>query len=315
MDRLQSMRVFQQVVDEGGFAAAARKLGLDPAVVSRLVRDLEAHLGARLLQRTTRRLALTAAGDDYLSRLRTILADIDEADAQLRDQARALAGRLRILAPPVVATHILAPAVASFHQRYPDIVLEVRVADLPEPPLEEYDLTLLSGAVPLPADTVVRPVTQSDAVFCAAPAYLQRHGVPKAPQDLAGHRVLRLRASGAKAAPIRLFDEGPPAREHLLDVPAVLLADHTDTLLRATLDGAGISSQPEDILAPFLHAGTLRRVLAPWITNRLSLVAAFPTRKYLPLRTRVFLEHLVAHTAASRARVAGPKRGAPPRVR
>src|SRR3954464_10960846 len=101
MDRLQSMRVFQQVVDEGGFAAAARKLDLTPAAVTRLVIDLEQHLGVRLLQRTTRRLSLTPAGDAYLARLRTILSDIDEADALAQAQSREMSGTVRVLVLPV----------------------------------------------------------------------------------------------------------------------------------------------------------------------------------------------------------------------
>src|SRR3954468_6509755 len=112
MDRLQSMRVFQQVVDEGGFAAASRKLNLAPAVVTRLVGDLEKHLGVRLLQRTTRRLSLTPAGEAYLIRLRAILAEIDEADAMAHAHSREMSGTVRILASPVLATHVIAPAVA-----------------------------------------------------------------------------------------------------------------------------------------------------------------------------------------------------------
>lgn len=300
MDRLQSMRVFHQVVEEGSFAAAARRLGLDPAAVTRLVSDLEHHLGTRLLQRSTRRMALTPAGEQYVQRLRGILAEIDEADAQARDQAQALAGRLRILAPPVVATHILAPAIGAFHRRYPEIALDVHVLDLREPPLEDYDVSLVSGALPLPADTVVRTVTQSDGVFCAAPGYLRKHGTPRAPQDLLQHRCLRLRATGAALGPWRLLDPTHGDREQLVDVAAALVADHTDTLLRATLDGDGISSQPEDIVAAAIHTGQLRRVLAPWITSRLSLLAAFPTRKFMPARTRVFIDHLVEHTRAVR---------------
>ena len=108
MDRLQSMRVFQQVVEDGGFAAAARKLGLATAVVSRLVSDLEHHLGVRLLQRTTRSLSLTQAGESYLEQLRVILGEIDAAEAMVRDQARDMSGLVRVLAPPVVAEHLLA---------------------------------------------------------------------------------------------------------------------------------------------------------------------------------------------------------------
>ena len=114
MDRLLSMRVFQKVIDEGGFATAARALDMSPAVVTRLVADLETYLGTRLLHRTTRRLSLSAAGENYLSRVRVILQDIDEADQAVSAQPRELTGVLRVLATPVLATHVLAPLIAGF---------------------------------------------------------------------------------------------------------------------------------------------------------------------------------------------------------
>lgn len=299
MDRLQSMRVFQHVVDEGSFAAAARKLNLDPAVVTRLVVDLEDHLGSRLLQRTTRRIALTPAGEEYLSRVRLILTEIDDADANIRGQTKELGGKLRILAAPVVATHMLAPAIADFHALYPEIQLDIRVLDMANPPIEEYDLTFLSSAIPVPADIVVREVTKSPAVLYASPAYLKKFGEPKVPADLSTHRMLRLRTAGGRMGPLKLISPVAGTADILVDTPAVLIADHTDTLLRATLDGAGISSQGEDIAARFVNSKELRRVVAPWITNRLSLVAAFPNRKFLPARGRVFLDHLIQHVRAN----------------
>jgi len=125
MDRLNSMRVFQRVVDEGGFAAAARALDMSPAVVTRLVADLEGHLGTRLLHRTTRRQSLTDAGEAYLERVRPLLQDLDEADALVSSRTRDLAGVLRVMAPPVLATHVLAPLVAGFHAQYPSVQLDI----------------------------------------------------------------------------------------------------------------------------------------------------------------------------------------------
>ncbi|QJW84994.1 LysR family transcriptional regulator [Ramlibacter terrae] len=302
MDRLQSMRVFQQVVDEGGFAAAARKLDMAPAMVTRLVSDLEKHLGVRLLQRTTRRLSLTPAGDSYLSRLRVILSDIDEADAMAHAHTREMSGTVRILALPVVATHMIAPAVAEFQQRYPQVVLDIHVEDIADPNVEDYDLTVLNGLVQVHAGAIVRTILHSEAVFCAAPGYLQRHGEPRTPADPAQHRCLRLRTPGVRLRAMRLIDPTDGDRELDVEVPAVMTANHTDSLLRATVHGAGISSQPVDLIAPMLRDGQLQRVLAPWITNRLSLVAALPSRQFMPARTRAFLDHRVEH---ARRTVAG----------
>jgi DNA-binding transcriptional LysR family regulator len=295
MDRLQSMRVFQQVVEEGGFAAAARKLDLAPAVVTRLVSDLEKHLGVRLLQRTTRRLALTQAGEAYLERLRSILAEIAEADAMVQAQTQEMSGTVRVLAPPVVAAHTLAPAVIAFQRLHPSVVIDVHVEDSPDPAVHDYDLAVLNNAVHLDPDVIARPMILSQAVLCAAPDYLKRYGTPAAPQDLARHRLLRLRNPGVRMGPLRLLDPTQEDRVLDLDLPAAMSANHTDTLLRATLEGGGISSQPLDLLAPLLKDGRLQRVLAPWITAHLSLVAALPSRKYLPSRTRAFTDFLVAH--------------------
>jgi DNA-binding transcriptional LysR family regulator len=298
MDRLQSMRVFQHVVDEGGFAAAARKLEMPPAAVTRLVADLEKHLGVRLLHRTTRRLSLTPAGEVYLNRLRAILGDIDEADAMAQAHSREMSGTVRVLAQPVVGTHIIAPAIPSFQRQHPEVVLELDVHDVIDPSVEDYDLTIVNGAVPLHSSVVARTMIETQAVFCAAPSYLERYGEPSAPHELAAHRCLRLRTPGMRLRPMTLVDPGSDRRLEV-EVPAVVSANHTDTLLRATISGGGISSQPLDLIAPLLKAGVLRRVLAPWITNRLSLVAALPSRKFMPARTRAFLDHLVEYTRNS----------------
>jgi DNA-binding transcriptional LysR family regulator len=296
MDRLQSLRVFQQVVEEGGFAAAARKLDLAPAVVTRLVSDLEQHLGVRLLQRPTRRLSLTQAGETYLERLRGILNEIDEADAQVQAQTHEMSGTIRVLAPPVAATHTLAPAIIGFQKLHPAVTVDVHVEDSPDPAVHEFDLAVLNSTVHIDPNVIARPILLSQAVFCASPAYLKRHGEPKVPEDLTRHRVLRLRTPSVRLGPMRLLDPSSKDRMLELNVPAVITANHTDTLLRATLEGGGISSQPIDLLAPMLSSGHLKRVLAPWITARLTLVAALPSRKYMPSRTRAFMDYLVEHS-------------------
>ncbi|MDQ6882126.1 MAG: LysR family transcriptional regulator, partial [Pseudomonadota bacterium] len=282
MDRLQSMRVFQEVADQGGFAAAARKLDLAPAVVTRLVTDLERHLGVRLLQRTTRRLSLTDAGQAYLGRLRSILGDIEEAQGVAQSHTQEMAGTLRILALPVAATHMLAPLVAGFRRLHPGVVLEIHVEDQLHPAVEDYDLAVLNATAEVDANVILRTIILSQAVFCASPGYLRRNGTPKVPQDLLQHQCLRLRPPGTRLRPMTLIDPVHEDRVLELDVPAVLVANHTDTLLRATIDGAGVSSQPVDLLAPLLKSGQLRRVLSPWITNRLRMVAALPSRKFMP---------------------------------
>ena len=296
MDRLMSMRVFQKVIDEGGFAAAARAMDMSPAVVTRLVADLEDHLGARLLHRTTRRLSLSAAGESYLGRLRAILQDIDEADQAVSSQTHELAGVLRILAPPVLATHVLAPLIAGFRQLHPKIFLNIEVAAFQEPPVEEYDITLLPTNEGFDGDVIARKVSSTEAILVCSPAYLKSRGVPFQPADLMQHEVLRLRAPDSRAQVWRLVN--PDNHDETVDVPVqpVLWVNHSDTLLRATLDGAGITSMALDLVAPYLMRGELLRVLRPWITGRLTLYAALPSRQFMPERSRVFLEYLTEQT-------------------
>jgi DNA-binding transcriptional LysR family regulator len=126
MDRLQSMRVFEQVVAENGFAACARKLALSPAQVTRMVRSLEDHLGVQLLQRTTRRLALTATGEAYLDRVRGILSESNAADEAAHSHAREMSGRVRVLSLPGMATHLVAPAIAEFRRQHPKVTIDLR---------------------------------------------------------------------------------------------------------------------------------------------------------------------------------------------
>ncbi len=294
MDRLESMRVFQRVVDEGSFAAAARALDLSPAVVTRRIADLEAHLSVRLLHRTTRRLSLTPAGAAYLERVRGILRDIDELHAMTSADTQELAGVLHILAPPMLATHMLAPLLSGFRAAYPRISLEINVND--EPQIEDYDITLLSEESNIDAEHVRRKVITAEAMLVASPAYLKRRGVPRTPHDLTAHDCLRLTLTGKRPGSWRMWPDEHADEPLELDVEPVLWSNHIDTLLRAALDGAGIAATSVELVAPYLVRGDLVRVLAPWITGRVTIYAAFPTRKFMPERTRVFLEYLINET-------------------
>lgn len=296
MDRLLSMRVFQKVIDEGGFAAAARALDMSPAVVTRLVADLEAHLGTRLLHRSTRRLSLSVAGETYLARVRAILEDIDEADRAVNSQTHALAGVLRILAPPVLATNVLAPLLAEFRQLYPKILLSIEVTSFHEPPIEEYDITLMPTVGAFDADIIARKVLSTEAILVCSPDYVKRWGVPASPQDLARHEVLRLKTHDANPRIWRLFNSDQQDEPLDVEVEPGLLVNHTDTLFRAMLDGAGIMAMALDMVAPYLMRGDLVRVLRPWITGRLTMYAALPSRQFIPERSRVFLEFFIERT-------------------
>jgi len=300
MDRLQSMRVFEQVVAENGFAAGARKLDLSPSVVTRLVGDLEDYLGVRLLQRSTRRLALTPAGETYLNRVRGILGDIDDAEEAVHSHAREMSGSVRVASLPGMATHLVAPAVAEFRRLHPKVTIELHSDVLAYRGIEEHDITLLTDHVPLRADAVVRPVVRSESIFCAAPDYVRRHGAPQAPQELLQHGFIRVMLPGVPSSTVRFVHENEPDRMEEVAVAPVLCCNDHEAVLRSTVEGAGISSQVLQVAAPLLRAGRLQRVLTPWLAERFTLLACFASRRHVPTRTRAFLDHLIRHATLAK---------------
>ena len=175
------MRVFQTVVDEGGFAAAARLLELSPPVVTRLVADLEQHLGTRLLQRTTRKLALTEAGDAYLARVRAILHEIEDAEAAAAASTRDLRGTVRVVAPPVVATNFLAPMLSHWHAQQPLLMLDIDIDPYASARVDEFDVTFMVAAEGFDANIVARPLMQGESIVVASPC--GRH-CPKQPRPI-----------------------------------------------------------------------------------------------------------------------------------
>lgn len=296
MDLLQSMRVFQCVVDEGGFAAAARQMDLAPAVVTRHIQDLEQSLGARLLHRTTRKMSLTQAGEGYLSRLRLILSEIEEAADQARSHSREISGSLRVATTSLVAVNLLAPCVADFQRQHPEVQVEIHTSDRPEQELHQFDLSIVRQDDHLDADVVVRPVLNMNYVLCGSAGYLQVHGVPGAPEDLSRHRMVRLRAAGTRLQAVGLVN--PADGDCSIEVTPAwsVISNDDETAYQATLAGAGLTLLPELALTARVHGGQLRRVLAPWVSaDELRLVATMPSRRFLPLRTRAFLELFIQH--------------------
>lgn len=296
MNRLLAMQVFERVANEGGFAAAARTLDMSPPVVTRLIAELETLLGTRLFQRTTRRVALTEAGEAYLVRVRQILQDVDEADAIASAHTHELAGRLRVHTQPVLASYVIAPLLSGFRQRHAGIVIDIDVETHRDPPIEDYDITLLGVDASFDANIVARKIIESEVILVASPTYIARKGAPQRPEDLSTHECLRLKRPGEPSGGWRLWREQHPDHVLEMSVDPVLMANHTDSLLRAALDGVGITSISLDIAAPYLARGEMVRVLSPWVTGRLAMYAALPSRKFVPQRTQVFLDYLVEHT-------------------
>ena len=191
MDRLHSMRVFSRVIDAGSFAAAARELNLSPAVVTRLIADLEEHLGARLINRTTRRLSLTDTGELYLERVRHVLTEVEEAEALASAATAEPRGHLRVLAPPAFAVHQIAKHLPKFRELYPRVSVELSAPGPVEAVDENFDVTILvEGRRPLDGSFIARRLARSEVIACAAPEYLDKRGRPQHPSDLAQHDAM-----------------------------------------------------------------------------------------------------------------------------
>lgn len=297
MDRLLTMRVFQAVVDEGGFAAAARLLDLSPPVVTRLVADLEQHLGTRLLQRTTRKLALTEAGDAYLARVRAILHEIEDAEAAAAASTRDLRGTIRVVASPVLATNFLAPMLGDWHVRHPRLMLDIDIDAYASARVDEFDVTFMVAAQDFDANIVARPLMQGESIVVASPAYLARKGVPMHPQDLMNHDYLRdsstARVHSGAGRKLRLLSDDGQLPPQEIDVPSVVLQSiSTEVLMRAAVDGMGVAVAPRLLAQEHLARSELVHLLPGWIYARYTVYAALPSGRMLPARTKVFLDFL-----------------------
>ncbi len=287
------MRVFQRVVDDGGFASAARALDMSPATVTRLFGDLEQHLGARLMQRTTRKLALTEAGEVYLLRVRSILNEIDDAEAAVGTSTLDLQGTVHVLATPVLASYFLAPHIAAWRQRHPKVALEIAVDPFPQRRVDEFDVTFMAVDEEYDGNVVARPLSSTEWIVCAAPSYLKRAGTPLQPQDLQYHDYLKFPrqqgGSGTSNRRLRLQPAAGPGDPVEVDMPVALQSVSLDVLYRAALDGAGVAVLSRLLVAPHLTSGALVHLLPDWIYGRLTVYAAVPSRKLIPARTRAFL--------------------------
>jgi DNA-binding transcriptional LysR family regulator len=298
MDQLRAMRVFAGVIDAGSFNGAATALRLSPAAVTRLVAELEDHLGARLINRTTRRLALTEIGEAYLDKVRRILADIDESEALTSSAVQEPRGHLRVLTSPALAVHQLAKHLPRFFAKYPQVSIEIAAPGAVETVDENYDVSILSVRKPLDGEFVARRLARTEVITCAAPEYLERHGRPQHPRDLATHRPILPPFADLQRG-VEFFrgpwgDDEPGGETYTTERPNPLLStSHIDTMYAAALHGLGIAGLPSFVIEDALLEHALERVLPEWHLWSATLWAAMPTRKHIPTRTRAFVDFLI----------------------
>lgn len=289
------MRVFRAVIDEGSFAAAARGLDMSAAAVTRSVTDIEDHLKTRLIHRTTRSLSLTDAGEAYLARVRSILADVDEAEAEAMANATELSGTVRVIATPILASLLLAPAMARWHEREPGVAIELEIDAFPARRIPEFDISLISVADGYDANVIARPLVGSDYVVCAAPSYLARHGRPRVPADLEGHGHLRFpwpSEAGASRERLRLRRADDAQGTVEVRMPVVLESLSHIVLHHAAIEGAGVAVLSRALIRSELASGRLVHLLPEWTFGHYTAYLAMPSRRFVPRRTRAFIELL-----------------------
>lgn len=289
MDRLLAMQTFAKVVETGSFVRAAEKLDISTSAVSRLVAELETHLNARLLQRTTRRLSLTDAGRAYFERAQQIIADVDEAEAEVGSEASRPSGWLRFTAPVSLGTRHLAAVLPRYCAQYPlvhpDVSLSDRAVDLVE---EGLDMGLRIAAQ-LPGSYVARRIAPIRIVACAAPGYLVTHGTPKTPADLKDHRALAY--SYAADGETWTFSDNQQRRTSV-QVRSTFRANNGDVLCEAARAGEGIIMQPTFLVGEDLRAGRLVPLLPDYTLPELTLHAIYPSRRHLSAKVRSLVDFL-----------------------
>ncbi|MBS0325969.1 MAG: LysR family transcriptional regulator [Proteobacteria bacterium] len=283
------MRVFTAVVEAESFAGAADRLELSRGMATRYVAQLEAHLGVRLLNRTTRRLSLTEAGIDYYQRATQVLAMIDEAETSAAQNASVPRGTLRVTSSVIFGMRHLGAAIGAYLERHPqvqvDLSLNERVVDLVD---EGFDLAIRVGAKIDPG-LVARRVAPVSVVACASPAYLAKHGKPESPEDLALHNCL------VYPHPVHQggwhFIRGGEVRR--IAVCGTLRANNGEALVSAAIDGLGIVFEPTFLVYDALREKKLLRLLPEWTSEALWVFAVYPNRRFLAPKVRSFIDFLV----------------------
>lgn len=290
MDRLRAFEVFVTVVARGGFARAADVLGTSPANVTRYVNELEAHLGTRLLNRTSRTLSLTEGGETLYARCKSILDDVAETEGLVSSASVEPRGRLRINVPVSFGILHLAPLWPAFMQKYPGIELDVglidRVVDIVD---EGYDIAIRISRAGS-TNHAARKLATSQNVLCASPAYLARYRAPATPADLLAHRCIGY-TYAATGDEWQITDRR--GKVHPVKVDCRMHTNNGDTARAAALAGQGVIWQPTFLIGGDLRAGTLVRVLPDYRLPEIDILALYPSRRHVSARVRVMIDFLV----------------------
>ncbi len=296
MQGFGAIPVFVAVVENGGFSAAARTLGISKSAVSKRINQLEAHLGVRLLHRTTRKLSLTEAGERYFEHAAQALTAAGQAEDAVTELQGEPQGHLRISAPMSFGRLHVAPLIPKFLKRCPklqiDLVMDDRKVDLVA---GGFDVAIRAGN--LPASTLIaRKLAPVRQVLCASPDYIDRYGRPATPAELSDHNCV-LYSYSSDANEWTLIGEGGP---ETMTVSGSYQVNNSEALLEALREGVGIGRLPTFVAGPDLKTGRLVKLFESYSLPDFSLYAVFPERQYLPAKVRAFLDFAIEYIGGDR---------------
>jgi DNA-binding transcriptional LysR family regulator len=292
VDTLTSIRVFRQVVESGTFVAAAERMDLSTAMVSKHVAYVEKRLGVRLLNRNSRTLSLTEAGSVYFERCKTILDDLEATELELGSLSTAPRGTVRITCPSWFARQTLADSLAEFRRRYPEIVVDVSFEDRRVDLVEEgYDLALrVTRENSLAPGLIARPIRPVPFFIAASHEYLKRHGAPKSPEELARHDFVAV-------GNIDVISLAGPNGKVEVPLRVVMRYRAVGGLAYAVASGIGLAPLPDIIFEEPIFKGVLTPVLTDYPVQGPTLYVVYVSRKYLPIKIRAFIDFLMERSA------------------
>ncbi|SDV50648.1 transcriptional regulator, LysR family [Chitinasiproducens palmae] len=290
MDRLLGMQVFTRVVEMKSFSRAADSLNLPAASATTIIKNLEAHLNVRLLQRTTRRLNLTAEGADYYERCVRILAEVDESEAAVAHRGKGPRGKLRIDMPTSVGRCLVLPKIDEFRQQYPDIELMFGFSDRPVDLIEDgVDCAIRIGALE-DSSLVARRLSSLHKITVASPSYLATYGVPQEPDDLQRHHAIQYFSTRSGRLYDMNFVNGKRTEE--VRVPGALAVNDADASVMCAVQGMGLVQAFTYMLMPYMQTGQLVEVMPEWRPRPKPISVVYPHNRHLAPKIRVFVEWL-----------------------
>ena len=299
MNLLAAIASFIKVVESGSIVGAAKALGVSAAAVSQTINRLETHLGVRLLQRTTRRMALTENGAVYYEKVKRIAADLESAQSSINREDSELQGRLSIASTSAFGRHVLAPLIAGFAAQHPRLLIELSTTDGKINHIQDgIDLSLRIKPQ-LEDGIVARKIVSLPFIMCAAPAYLQRAGWPQSPDDLQNHACLAFRYPlDGRFLRWSFIRDG---QRYDADINATAISDDIDALTQMAIHGAGITRLAEFVAAPYLQNGQLLPLFAPrddathTVVEPMEIYACVQERAAMTPKVRAFIDYLTEH--------------------